>query len=189
MRAPCAVAWRACAASWREALPRWAARRRVPRFFQAWAVAAAAGRWSLPWSAEQLLAWQRWELVLTHRERKSSCGVGTAPCWQAQVAVLRVPWRVGGWSLVGLAGERVWGLERAPVPPPGRWSAGQPLPGRRREPWELEGSRPLLTGTVRDWGDDLDRRVVWGNATLAARRVSASPRTVSTPPIASENAE
>ena len=100
--------------------------------------------------------------MLTHRERKSSCGVGTAPCWQAQVAVLRVPWRVGGWSLVGLAGERAWGLERAPVPPPGRWSAGQPLPGRCREPWELEGWRPLLTGAVRDWGDDLDRRVIWG---------------------------
>ncbi len=82
-----------------------------------------------------------------------------------------VQWRVWVWSLVVLAGYRAWGLERAPVPPPGRWSVGQLLQGLRQEVWRLERLRPLWAGMARDWGEMLDWSAAWVNATLAARRV------------------
>ena len=54
----------------------------------------AEGGWVLPMAVEKLLfwAWQRWEIEVTHRELKSTLGLGEKQCRHPEAAVRSVQW-------------------------------------------------------------------------------------------------
>ncbi len=138
--------------------------RRDPAFFLVSALQSEGrpteGRpttWVMPYSPEELLswAWQRWEVEVSHREMKTSFGLGEIQCWNARSVVLSVRWQAWCYGVMVLAGYRAWGLSRGPLRPggrwwggSGRWSLGTLWRGYRRELWGCEQFRPLwrLTG-------------------------------------------
>lgn len=151
--------------------------RRDPAFFLVNAVAGEAG-WALPFPVETLLAlaWQRWELEVSHREVKSSFGLGQKQCWNRRAAVVSVQWSAWAYGLLLLAGYRTWGLLTGP-PAPGRW-----WPGGRRwsfntlwrayraELWGRPDFRAVWTRTGDNWlkkGDWL--AALWNAASSSAR--------------------
>lgn len=73
--------------------------------------------WVLPFSEELILqwVWQRWELEVTHRELKTSFGVGQMQCWNKFSAILSVQWMVWVYAVMMLAGYRTWGWFGAPA--------------------------------------------------------------------------
>jgi len=83
------------------------------------------GRWEMPLGVEELLfwAWQRWEIEVTHRELKTTFGLGHKQCWSPRGAILSVQWSAWVYALLVLAGYRTWGLTRGPKPPT-RWWRG-----------------------------------------------------------------
>jgi DDE superfamily endonuclease len=117
---------------------------------------AEEGKWVTAHEAEQLLAWawQRWEVEVSHREMKSSFGLGEIQCWNARSVVMAVRWQAWCYGVMVLAGYRAWGLSRGSLRPggrwwggSGRWSLGTLWRGYRRELWGTEQFRPLWTGT------------------------------------------
>lgn len=155
-------------------------RQRQPAFFLVSAVQRdAAGPWVLPWPAAQLLgwAWQRWEIEVTHRELKCGFGIGESQASNPTATVLSVQWRVWVWSLLVLSGYRVWGMDRGPLQPlgrwwigGGRWSFGQLWQGLRAELWELHDfPRELRRITANPLENELRTPAV-AAAALGARR-------------------
>jgi hypothetical protein len=96
--------------------------RRRPAFYLINAV-QRDDQWVLPLPTETLLfwAWQRWELEVTHRELKSTFGLGEKQCWNAHAAVTSVQWSAWVYALLLLAGYRSWGLCRGPAVPSPWW--------------------------------------------------------------------
>jgi hypothetical protein len=130
-------------------------RQRDPHF---WLVSAVkqGEEWVLPLPASELLAWawQRWEVEVSHRELKTTLGVGEMQCWSVTSAILAVQWQVWSYAVLVLAGYRAWGLLRHPLRPPGRWWSGAPRwslqtlwRGYRHALWGQEEFRALWTGT------------------------------------------
>jgi hypothetical protein len=116
--------------------------------------------WVLPYPVEELLywAWQRWEVEVCHREMKSSFGVGEAQCWGPRSAIMTVRFRAWSYSVMVLAGIRVWGLGRGSIRSAGRWwggsrrwSMGSLWRGYRREMWGSYEFRPILVPTRGGW--------------------------------------
>jgi hypothetical protein len=103
------------------------AKERKPTF---WLVSAVRKEgeegWALPYAAVELLSWtwQRWEVEVCHREMKSSFGVGEAQCWGPCLAIFAVRFRAWCYSIMVLAGIRVWGLGLGTMRPAGRWWGG-----------------------------------------------------------------
>ena len=133
-----------------------------------WLVSAVRGEgeahggvgWVLPYPAEELLfwAWQRWEVEVCHREMKSSFGLGEAQCWGPRSAILTVRFRAWCYSVMVLAGFRVWGLGVGTMRPAGRWwggsrrwSMGSLWGGYRSEMWGAHEFRPILVPTREGW--------------------------------------
>jgi hypothetical protein len=143
-------------------------RQRDPHF---WLVNAIQqdDEWVLPLPAAELLvwAWQRWEVEVSHRELKTTLGVGEMQCWSVTSAVLAVQWQVWSYGVLVLAGYRAWGLLRPPRRPPGRWWGGAPRwslqtlwRGYRQELWGQQEFRALWTGT----GSNLAENAGWMHA-------------------------
>jgi hypothetical protein len=132
--------------------------RREPAFYLLSAV-QVGGSWQLPWPLETLLAWlwQRWEVEVTHREMKSSLGVGEKQCWNQRSAVVSVQWSVWVYAVLVLAGYRTWGLCGGPASParwwPGakRWSFNTLWRSYRAALWGPAEFRPLWLGTRDNW--------------------------------------
>jgi hypothetical protein len=146
-------------------------RRRRARDPHFWLVNAIGqdGQWVLPLPVTELLAWawQRWEIEVSHRELKTTLGVGEMQCWSLTSAVLAVQWQVWVYAVLVLAGYRTWGLVRSPLRPPGRWWGGAPRwslgtlwRGYRQELWGSHEFRPLWTGTE----SNLAEKGVWMSA-------------------------
>jgi len=94
--------------------------RRDPTFWLVSAVPAGRGRrWMLPETPQTLLAlaWQRWELEVTHCDAKTTFGVGEVQCWSRHAAILAVQWQWWVLALVLLTAYRAWGLNPAPTAP------------------------------------------------------------------------
>lgn len=143
-------------------------RQRDPHF---WLVNATneGGEWVLPLPADDLLAWawQRWEVEVSHREFKTTLGVGEMQCWSPTSAILAVQWQVWSYGVLVLAGYRAWGLLRHPLHPPGRWWEGAPRwslgtlwRGYRQDLWGRQEFRTLCTGT----GGNLAEKDGWMSA-------------------------
>jgi hypothetical protein len=131
-------------------------RERDPHFWLVNAVQQGEA-WVLPLPATELLAWawQRWEIEVSHRELKTTLGVGEMQCWSVTAAVLTVQWQVWSYGVLVLAGYRAWGLVRQTVRPPGRWWTGAPRwslatlwRGYRQELWGQREFHALWTGTA-----------------------------------------
>jgi hypothetical protein len=130
-------------------------RTRDPHF---WLVNAVQqdDQWVLPLPATELLAWawQRWEIEVSHREMKTTLGLGEMQCWSVRSAILAVQWQVWTYGVLVLAGYRAWGLTRQPLRPPGRWWTGAPRwslatlwRGYRQELWGRQEFRALWPTT------------------------------------------
>jgi hypothetical protein len=153
--------------------------RRDPTFWLVSAEAHAAGRWRLPLRPADLLAlaWQRWEIEVTHRDAKTGIGVGEAQCWTPTSTVLATQWQWWVLGVVLLTGYRVWGL--APAPPATttrwwggsrRWSLGQLWQALRAEVWQLAEFQPPWTRFTPDWWKMADWIDLQTAALLGARR-------------------
>lgn len=136
---------------------------RKPAFWLVSAVRKKEGEeegWVLPYPAEELLfwAWQRWEVEVCHREMKTGFGVGEAQCWAARSAIFAVRFRVFSYSVMVLAGYRVWGLGVGTMRPAGRWwggsrrwSMGSLWRGYRAEMWGTGEFRAIFVPTRGGW--------------------------------------
>lgn len=116
--------------------------------------------WVMPYRAEELLywAWQRWEVEVCHREMKTSFGLGEIQCWKALSTVMAARFRAWSYSVMVLAGIRVWGLGRGSIRPAGRWwggsrrwSMGTLWRGYRTEMWGSHEFRPILVASREGW--------------------------------------
>lgn len=154
-------------------------RRREPAFWLVSAVRGVDGQWQPPYPAVVLLAaaWQRWEIEVTHRELKTSFGVGEAQCWGTVSALLAVQFQTWVASLVLLSGYQAWGLTAGPVRLVGRWwqgarrwSLGRVVQGLRAEIWQVGEFSPGCTAIVADrWENTVWSRIQTA-AVLASRR-------------------
>ncbi|MEZ4736817.1 MAG: hypothetical protein R3E79_57785 [Caldilineaceae bacterium] len=102
-----------------------------PCFFLVSAI-CVNGAWALPLPLTDILTWlwQRWELEVAHRHMKSGLGLGEKQCWNQHATLATVQWSVWVYSLMMLAGYRVWGND-----------AGRKLPGAWRSApkrWDLQ---------------------------------------------------
>jgi hypothetical protein len=154
-------------------------RRREPSFFLVSAAARGEGGWTMPYSAEELLfwAWQRWEVEVSHREMKSTFGLGEIQCWGSLSTVMAARWQVWSYGVMVLAGIRAWGLGRGPIRPPGRWwggsgrwSMGTLWRGYRSELWGTERFRTLWTPTGGDYYEKEALLAGMSNAVWASLR-------------------
>jgi hypothetical protein len=100
--------------------------KREPTYWLVSACKDAQGEWVMVHEAEHLLAWawQRWEVEVSHREMKSSFGLGEIQCWNARSVVMATRWQAWCYGVMVLAGYRAWRLSEGPSGPPGRWWSG-----------------------------------------------------------------
>lgn len=154
-------------------------KRRQPGFWLVSAVADDDGTWQLPLPATDLLAlaWQRWEVEVTHRECKTDFGVGEVQCWNEHSAYGAIQWQVWVYSLLVLAGLLTWGLAPGPVTPLGgwrtsanRWSLGRLHEGIRRELWQAGEFQPVWLRTTGTWTEMADWMAARTNLVLGTRR-------------------
>lgn len=152
--------------------------RRHPAIFLISAV-QKRGRWVMPFAAEYLLelGWDRWEVEIVHRERKSSLGLGETQCWSKAGAILAVRWQAWSYGDLVLAGYRAWGLYRGPIRPPGRWWNGSGRwslntlwRGYRAELWGSEEFRPIFTPTTDGWPEKEELLAGMSNAVAGSLR-------------------
>jgi hypothetical protein len=152
---------------------------REPTYWLVSATSSPTGRWRLPAAPATLLAlaWQRWELEVTHREAKTGFGVGEVQCWSPSAAVLAVQWQWWVLGLVLLSGYRAWGLAPAPAAPLGRWwrgsrrwSLGSVWQALRRDLWQVAEFEPTWTRLTPNWWELADWIELQTAAVLGARR-------------------
>jgi hypothetical protein len=153
--------------------------RREPTFWLVSAVPTPDGGWALPRPAPELLiwAWQRWEIEVCHRELKSGFGLGEPQCWNATATEVVTAWQAWAYAVLVLAGVRAWGLEGAPLHPPGRWwpgvqrwSLGTLWRGYRQVLWHCGDFSPVCPTTTDDWWLNDIRTAALGNAITASLR-------------------
>jgi hypothetical protein len=153
--------------------------RREPTFWLVSAVPTADGGWALPRPAPELLgwAWQRWEIEVCHRELKAGFGLGEPQCWNPTAAEVVTAWQAWTYAVLVLAGVRAWGLEGAPLHPPGRWWPGAPRwslgtlwRGYRQALWHCGDFSPVCPTTTDDWWLTAVRCGALGNAVTASLR-------------------
>jgi hypothetical protein len=136
-------------------------RRRDPQFFLVSAVESAPAQWVLPLPVEELLAWawQRWEVEVMHRERKSGFGLGEQQAWSTNGAIGTTAWVLWTYALVILVAYEVWGLGPAPGPElgrwyrPRRWAIGRVRQELRAELWQLAEFQPTWRNTPDPWAE------------------------------------
>lgn len=136
-------------------------------------------QWQLPFPVSQLLfwAWQRWECEVSHREMKSSLGIGKKQCWGPDSALSSVQWGMWVYALCVLAAYRTWGIAGGPrrqglwYRRAARWSFAAMWQGYRAALWEMGEFRPLYALTLDKWL----KKEVWltglGNALADASRI------------------
>jgi hypothetical protein len=153
--------------------------RREATFWLVSAVPIADGGWALPRPAPELLgwAWQRWEIEVCHRELKAGFGLGEPQCWTPTATETVVAWQAWAYAILVLAGVRAWGLEDAPLHPPGRWwpgarrwSFGTLWRGYRQALWGTTDFHPVRTTSTDDWWLIRARNGPLGNAISASLR-------------------
>ena len=153
--------------------------RREPTFWLVSAVPTADGGWALPQPAPELLgwAWQRWEIEVCHREIKAGFGLGEPQCWNRNATEVVVAWQAWADAVLVLAGVRAWGLEDAPLHPPGRWwpgarrwSLGTLWRGYRQALWHCGDFFPVCTPTTDEWWFNDACNGALGNAVTASLR-------------------
>jgi hypothetical protein len=144
--------------------------RREPTFWLVSAAPTPDGGWTLPRPAPELLgwAWQRWEIEVC---------LGEPQCWNATATEVVTAWQAWAYAVLVLAGVRAWGLEGAPLHPPGRWwpgaqrwSLGTLWRGYRQALWHCGEFSPLCTTTTDDWWLNAIRNAALGNAITASLR-------------------
>lgn len=152
-------------------------KRYLPCFFLVSAL-LVDGEWVLPLPIEQLLAWlwQRWELEVAHRQMKSGLGLGEKQCWNQYATIATVQWSVWLYSVMMLAGYRVWGNDCGAKPPglwrsaPKRWSFNTLWRAIRMEMWQNVDFRATWTWSRDNWAENESLWDNLSNSVLASAR-------------------
>jgi hypothetical protein len=135
--------------------------------------------WTLPLPLIDILTWlwQRWELEVAHRQMKSGLGLGEKQCWNQHATLATVQWSVWVYSLMMLAGYRMWGNDTGAKLPgawqrtPKRWSFNTLWRQLRIELWQHPDFRATWSRSHDNW---LQNEPLWDNLFNA---IIASART------------
>ena len=132
-----------------------------PQFYLVSAHQDAAGGWGWPLPLGELLAWawQRWDVEVMSRERKSGFGWGRQQAGSEQGAQDVTAWVFGTSAQVILTGQQIWGLgaplgrDRGCWGKPRRWSIGRLLLEIRAELWQSAEVSPGWSRSPDAWAE------------------------------------